>query len=109
MDEQKYNEAMYQATIMERPNAMTKRDNGSRVTQEQSLLSKSIAELHETFDMLRSKLEPVIGVGVAAMDGTSAGNTEEALSPLAESLRSEMYRVRRLNDAMRDLIQRLEV
>ena len=79
------------------------------VMQEYGNLGKSLAVLGETFDALRVRLEPVTGPSRPTAHLGAEKNPNDNLSPLASSLRDETERVYRLNNAMKDLMERIEL
>lgn len=79
------------------------------VMEERNKLGKSIAVLGETFDALRVRLEPVTGPSRPTAHLGAEKNPNNNLSPLASSLRDETERVYDLNNAMKDLMERIEL
>jgi hypothetical protein len=72
------------------------------------LLTEELHRLGEAVDVLRVKLEPVIGPSVPS-ETAGKGQPEHQLSPLAESLRSDTTRVRDIRLSLDDLYRRIEL
>ncbi len=81
----------------------------SPVLSEYGFLSQELSRLHETFDILRRKLDPIVGPAMPEPGGEAEQAKIQPLSPFAESIRSDSGALRRLRYDMETLINRLEV
>ena len=79
------------------------------VTSEYGVLARELDLLGEVFDQLRVKLEPVIGQSCPHPSDANKAEAEPALSPFAESIRSDARKVRNFTAAVSELISRVEL
>lgn len=81
------------------------------VREEYGTLSQELNALGETFDRLRMQLEPVTGPDRPTSPEIDQHKSppQEALSPLAESIRSDAALIRHITAGMRNLSSRIEV
>lgn len=79
------------------------------VQEEYGGLQKAIATLDDTANELQQRLSYVLSPSRPEKDSGETGTPREALSPLAESIRTDTDSAYRVNAILRDILQRLEI